>query len=246
MVEEEPRRAEREPTWDPGHGHSGPRRSRAESSSKPESELTIRSQPASIAWAAWNASRGERPGCDMSDFAASITPRSVGCSSSGRASTARQVAARRRRDASHRLARLGTVGRQGIALAIVAQPGEDEPVGELVEDQTADDAPAVLHLTQRSCPPRLDRPQGRPALCPQVRVEEVRVEVAAAQGDRRARSSPGSVCSDQPPASTSSSSPASLPLRCPRSSPRRSPGRLRGPKGSPAPRRGRATGARSC
>jgi hypothetical protein len=56
----------------------------------------------------------------------------------------------------HRLG-VRSVLRERILDAIVAQPGEDQPVGELVEDQGADHPAVDRHLSEHSATPVLKR-----------------------------------------------------------------------------------------
>ncbi len=108
---------------------------------------------------------------------------------------------------SHRPASIGAVCAQRIAVSVIAQPGEDEPVGELVDDQAADHTCPIFELPEYLRAPGLDRRRGAAGPAAQMRVDEVRIQIAAAQGDRSARSRAGSTGSGQFPARSSSSSP---------------------------------------
>lgn len=60
---------------------------------------------------------------------------------------------------NHRCLRVCSVGRERILDAVVAQPGEDQPVGELVVNQGADRAAFDRHLREHPAAPVLERPR---------------------------------------------------------------------------------------
>jgi hypothetical protein len=108
----------------------------------------------------------------------------------------------------HRLSIL-PIPRERVPDAVVTQPGENQPVGELVEDQCADHATVDCYLGEDSLTPIVEGRRCLRALRSQVNIEKIRVEITATQGARTARSSPESTSSSLRPARISSSSPGS-------------------------------------
>lgn len=103
---------------------------------------------------------------------------------------------------SHCRLRVRSILRKWILDTIVTQPREDQPVGQLVEHQRTDHAAIDRHLCKDSLTPVLDRGRRLRALCPQVHIEKICVEIAATQGARTARSSPEWTSSGRRPART--------------------------------------------
>src|SRR5581483_2755768 len=104
--------------------------------------------------------------------------------------------------------RAAAVGGEGVWGSIIAEPGEDHPVEQFVDDEGADDGGVAGEFGHEAPPPVLHPGIGRTTRRPEMGVEVVGVEVAAGHECPAARSRAGSVVSSQRPPSTASSSPA--------------------------------------
>jgi hypothetical protein len=67
------------------------------------------------------------------------------------------------------------VGGEGIGVSVVAEPSEDHPIEEFVEDEAADDGGVVAELGQKAPSPFGDAWIGRPPGLTKVNVEVVGV-----------------------------------------------------------------------